>query len=111
MLSEITNINGCDVFYLEFRNHAHFIALALNSEEFDLSHEQDADYGRMTICTLSEGLYAYIREIDEDDIEPLADRGLFAHSFIRTANEFQNGVRYFEVEIHEDAERENEVAA
>ena len=107
-MTNTIKINGADVFEVEFQNHATFIALALDNSNFELHHEQDADYGRMTICTLDEGLYAYIREIDEHQIEQLGrdlfvERDLFAHAYIKTESEFQIGVCFYEVEIHEDA--------
>ncbi|WP_395517821.1 hypothetical protein [Pseudorhizobium flavum] len=102
MMAEITQINGADVFEVEFKDHATFIALALDNSNFEIHHEQDADYGQMTICTLSEGLYAYVRVISEHQIGQPSS-GLFAHAYVKTENEFENGVSFYEVEIHEDA--------
>lgn len=69
---------GTPVFVLDsgYWSKATLIGLALSSDEFSIEHEQDADYGRLEIVTLNDGLWARVREIDEHQIEneKLGDR-------------------------------------
>ncbi|AWM24078.1 hypothetical protein [Sinorhizobium fredii] len=111
-----TSINGTQVFVLDNRDwsKATLIALALNSDNFSIEHEQDADYGRLEIFTLDDGMWARVREIDENQIEneELGDR--FGLTFVKTVDERWNGydpdddiqyvVRFWKVEAFEEEE-------
>lgn len=109
-MSTIT-INGANVHVLGDTWSKHtLISLAVNSEEFSIEHETDAQYGQLEIFTLNDGLRASIREISEDQIEEeeLGDR--FGFAFVQTTDpEFGNydkghqfAVRYWKVEAHEE---------
>jgi len=62
----------------------------------------------MTICTLDEGFYAYVREIDEHQIEEekLGDR--FGLAFAKTeytdwrGDELETTVRFWRIEAFEE---------
>ncbi len=102
-------INNTPVHVLEDNDSAFaLIALALNNDTFSIEHEQDADYGRMNIYTLEDGLHAYVREISEHQIESGRRSGLFAHAYVKTVVDYRQSsddelsVRFWEVEVHED---------
>lgn len=111
-----TVINGANVTVFDRGDWSvsTLLSLALNSDNFSIEHEQDADYGRTTIYTLDDGFWAHVREISEHQIEneELGDR--FGLAFVKTEDNryrFTEGdqgdeivVRFWKVEAYETDE-------
>ena len=95
-----TVINECNVYVSDFVSYAHFVALALDNLDFQIEHECEVDYGNTILCTLTEGIFAEIREISEHQIgDP--SRHLFAHAYVKVESQFDDP-KFYEVEVHED---------
>lgn len=110
-----TTINGTEVQVIngEWSKYT-LISMALNSDNFSIEHETDADYGQLEIFTLNDGLWARVREISEHQIgkEALGDR--FGFAFVKTVqNDYRNPdgediVTFWKVEAFEDADDSEE---